>query len=605
MPCTGQSYTSYGFGVTGAPFRRTEPDRLSDIINVKDWGALGDSLTNDQTKIQAAINFAISRTINGVTLHGGTVFFPAGTYVCTPPPVVGHASINAGVIVKGAGRSVTIINSNLDAGGLAIDCLERVETITIQGKLTFTRPNASAETIVGGQIDTTAGQGCSLTDIQLGAGGNHTPDQNQRPSSTGTYGPCTYGTIGIAAGTGTTIRNLRTTNSWDITVAMGGAGISLLNSASENVNTGVRLGWAPTFTASGTTTSGSNIVTFTTIPLGLIAGRFISGTNIPASTTITSVGTVQGGPNSIQISNNATGGGTVTITFGNECPAIGCVVSGWQQEATDTCVDLYNAQGCLITGVYDEGSIGATAISGGILGGTWLAGTATLQTDVNHNLPVGTIKLQLFGTIASTGWIAGTTAGMIMATRVDANHFSYSLASYPGASSTGNWCDVAHNGLRVRVASECVVIGNRFDGRQRGWADIDLGWGIGLGGDANLAVRHRNNTMSGATGTWALPSDLRQLTGWKIAQSGPNPNNLSFTGVYSDLLTNPFGRMLFAHLPGQSGVTQEGPFEGQEYDITDSPTAATGNWNATVTVGGGTNHVKVRWDGVSNWRVSG
>jgi hypothetical protein len=52
----------------------------------------------------------------------------------------------------------------------------------------------------------------------------------------------------------------------------------------------------------------------------------------------------------------------------------------------------------------------------------------------------------------------------------------------------------------------------------------------------------------------------------------------------------------FAQLP-QSGT---GAVEGMEYSITDSPTPA----GAVITSGGGTNHVKVRWNG-SSWRIMG
>jgi hypothetical protein len=62
--------------------------------------------------------------------------------------------------------------------------------------------------------------------------------------------------------------------------------------------------------------------------------------------------------------------------------------------------------------------------------------------------------------------------------------------------------------------------------------------------------------------------------------------------------------MNYADLPGgASGAVQPGPTEGQEYDIIDSNTAASGNFGSTLS-GGGTNHVKVRYDG-SNWRISG
>jgi hypothetical protein len=39
------------------------PDRLSDIINVKDWGALGNQVANDTAAIQAAINYSLAMAV--------------------------------------------------------------------------------------------------------------------------------------------------------------------------------------------------------------------------------------------------------------------------------------------------------------------------------------------------------------------------------------------------------------------------------------------------------------------------------------------------------------------------------------------------------------
>jgi hypothetical protein len=59
----------------------------------------------------------------------------------------------------------------------------------------------------------------------------------------------------------------------------------------------------------------------------------------------------------------------------------------------------------------------------------------------------------------------------------------------------------------------------------------------------------------------------------------------------------------YAQLP-QSAT---GAVEGMEYSITDSPIPAysgTSNCGAVITSGGGTNHIKVRWNG-SNWIIMG
>ena len=59
------------------------------VLDVKDYGAKGDGVTNDAAAIQAAVDA-------GAT--GGTVYFPAGTYRCTSDITVGNS-----VTLRGAG----------------------------------------------------------------------------------------------------------------------------------------------------------------------------------------------------------------------------------------------------------------------------------------------------------------------------------------------------------------------------------------------------------------------------------------------------------------------------------------------------------------------
>lgn len=75
---TGIHFTATGVGSgTGkAEFSRTVEARLQDVIDVKDFGAVGDGVANDAIAINAAITAAIAA-------GGGTVYFPAGKYKCT------------------------------------------------------------------------------------------------------------------------------------------------------------------------------------------------------------------------------------------------------------------------------------------------------------------------------------------------------------------------------------------------------------------------------------------------------------------------------------------------------------------------------------------
>lgn len=66
---------------TGAVPRSVQA-RLRDVVSVKDFGAVGDGVTDDAAAIQAAINFAASSAIaTNNSSVGGVVYFPTGTYL--------------------------------------------------------------------------------------------------------------------------------------------------------------------------------------------------------------------------------------------------------------------------------------------------------------------------------------------------------------------------------------------------------------------------------------------------------------------------------------------------------------------------------------------
>lgn len=58
---------------TGSTTARTLANRFADIYNVKDFGAVGDGVTDNQTAFQAAINTALAA-------GGGTIYIPKGVY---------------------------------------------------------------------------------------------------------------------------------------------------------------------------------------------------------------------------------------------------------------------------------------------------------------------------------------------------------------------------------------------------------------------------------------------------------------------------------------------------------------------------------------------
>jgi len=533
------TFTNFSFAATGAPTARTMPDRLSDVINVKDWGAFGNGSTNDATAIQNAINYCISR-------GGGTVFFPSGNYVVNSALTVG-SSQNVGVRLVGSGKGNTYILTNaisafvISKGSQTFDNIERIEGLGVINRSTATgsgtiKVTGTAVSIVDVYteygvtgIDCSQATGVHLEGIaQLGP--------NSNPSYTPPVGPVA-GTIGIAAGTGTVVMGCRIAGGYDIGVAFSGSGGSGINLSIENERTAVKIGWRP---------------------------------------------------------NPNTG-------VGEEWPAIGVTIQSMQTERCDIGIDLYNGEGCFIQATGTSGVVGSPPW-GLVSNMTWNVARPNLvevTTVEPHNLSAGSHILQIDRTTLPSGFIppGRSNDGIITATPTAANKFTYpGVSSNPGTFTyCGGWGWPIKYDLRVRKAKECAIISNAF-GACSSIANVDLDYD-------GQATEHRNNTFIGALGTygWLMPSNRGNLAGWKFMTTGTTQvASLAIGSGYP----SPLAKMVFADLPGQSGVYQPGPFEGQEYLIIDSPTAASGNFAATVGSGGGSNHVKVRYDG-SAWKISG
>jgi hypothetical protein len=98
------------FLATGTTFARTLANRFADVVNVKDFGAVGDGVTDDATAIQAAIDYAI------VGSSRRLLFFPAGNYVASSALFV-----RGQLHIMGAGRSRSVLFSNHSGDGIVFE----------------------------------------------------------------------------------------------------------------------------------------------------------------------------------------------------------------------------------------------------------------------------------------------------------------------------------------------------------------------------------------------------------------------------------------------------------------------------------------------------
>jgi len=110
---TGSS--TVGFLQAGAgAVTRTAQNKMRDTVSVKDFGAVGDGVTNDAAAIQAAVN--------SLPATGGGLYFPTGTYL------IGSAiAINKPGVYFGDGWATNIRTSSATANSFTVSGSEQVQ----------------------------------------------------------------------------------------------------------------------------------------------------------------------------------------------------------------------------------------------------------------------------------------------------------------------------------------------------------------------------------------------------------------------------------------------------------------------------------------------
>lgn len=247
-------FTSFAFPGTGSPTSRTAPDRISDIYNVKEYGAIGNSITDDTTAIRAAIS-----AMWGSTNKGGTLYFPPGIYLVTDTIDITNYNVGSndtsGRII-GASRQATFITGNLPNGFIfmQVDGQNGPEEI---GHLTLANTSTwigSGALLVANTLNIDI-HDCSFQGM-VGVLGIFNMFQSSinrcigTPNSDVTTG--FNGTFGVASYS-TDVKNWRSTQPYQAGIQMWGANTAIIESCGiENCGTAILLGkqagWAPSCT---------------------------------------------------------------------------------------------------------------------------------------------------------------------------------------------------------------------------------------------------------------------------------------------------------------------------------------------------------------------
>jgi hypothetical protein len=537
-------FTALAFAATGASRLRTLPDRLNDIINVKDFGAVGDGMHDDAAAIQAAIDYGFRRMEFGRNIYrsGITVYVPPGVYwignaqiSLTASQSVTYLGGSIGYSFVGAGRDATIIKGD-NPDFMLINDSRGGQTFEYLADLTIWNVNTKVASVLGewgaGCLKGWGWDGGGITNVRFkGVNGLGTAHDIYNISVTNCIAECVIPNVRADAAT--------PGRPSDIWVRQGGINVPAL-------------------------TTGA-------VGFGGIQGEMVAcqAIGFDIGFCVTSVGAQWLGCRAsrcgIGFAVGMQNSGSEMITLIQGGAMLGCVADRcrWGLYTYNSGAGLYASN--VFTGSmsrFDPAPISAMS---------WDSGShfVTVTTPTAHNLATGMQKLVLVNLNPS----ALAPTGIVTATRLDATRFTFpGPASNPGPFVSGSWNYLAEYNIAVGTANRATFASNVFLAPTSG-SDFDLNNAGRPGnqvGQTDLMTMSGNFTMLPGNANWG-PNAYQPMAGSVSHRQCPIPAWVKMAGLS-------YG-------------------EGSEFDVIDAQTRAVGDvmgvqlvTNANTTPGNTTLH---------------
>jgi hypothetical protein len=407
------AFTNFSYGATNSAggATRKDPDRWSDLKNVKDFNAKGDGSTDDSTAIQAAFNSAIASGGLSAINNGCGVFFPPGIYKVSVP-ITFSTNQQQSLIIRGSGFGSIIqgavtgyIFDRNQSNGIPQQTI--IESVVL--KNTTTGSGNGCIRLRG--TDGASVRNCDLTgDMGVVLSGISPSDTcfdssvfNCTIRSTSGTTPATN-SIGIVMGPETSVWGCGITN-FDHGIRAYGAGLTIGACRIEVNNTGVFFGQditGTTFAANavhffGTSMEGNTDAIYAlSLSGGTLSGiETSSGTNGPPAASFTgaisgTTLTVSGVTGTIRIGQTVVGAGVTANTTISSGAGLSWVVNNSQSISSEAMTTVGSTSGfhfeggnnvvvtgCLFNGTYTVAGIWIEGQPGGGQPGILFLGTNT------------------------------------------------------------------------------------------------------------------------------------------------------------------------------------------------------------------------------------